>query len=86
MGLIIEIILTIVAALRGWKWKAVIPVGASLLLGFIIGIIGGSMGYTADDMSWVIVFDAIAIIILIIMCIVKPKSMNVDNKSETPIK
>jgi hypothetical protein len=86
MGLIIEIILTIVAWNRGWKWLALIPLGVGVLLGLIIGLIGGSMGSTAEDLSWVVVFDAIVIIALIIMCFVKPKSAEVTaTKSETPI-
>lgn len=86
MRLIIEIILTIVAWNRGWRWKAIIPVGAGSLLGFIIGFIGGSLGYTVNDMSWVGIFDVFVIIALIIMCICKPKSMNADNKPEIPAK
>jgi hypothetical protein len=88
MGLIIEIILTIVAWNRGWRWFALIPLGVGVLLGLIIGLIGGSMGQTADDLSWVIVFDAIVIIALIIMCFTKPKSASetsIENKPEAPV-
>jgi hypothetical protein len=74
MGLIIQIILSIVAWNRGWKWLALIPVVGGFLLGFIIGLIATSMGYSTEDLQWAIIFDIIVFIILIIMCIKKPKS------------
>jgi len=51
MGFILQIILSIVAWNRGWKWLALIPILVALPLGFLIGYIGGSMGYTPEEMS-----------------------------------
>lgn len=80
MGLIIQIILSIVAWNRGWKWLALIPVGVALFVGLMIGIIGGSMGYTAEEMSWAVILDIIVFIILIYMCIKAPKSEQATEK------
>lgn len=81
MGLIFQIILTVIAWNRGWKWLSLIPLGVMLFLGFMIGLIGGSQGYTPDDMSWTIVLDLIGFVVLIIMASVKPKSARLE---ETP--
>jgi len=72
MFLIIEIALTIWAFNRGWRWLALLPLGLMGGLGFLIGIIIGVSGGTADDAQWVIVLDIIAVIALIWM-IAKPK-------------
>jgi uncharacterized membrane protein YfcA len=76
--LIIEIILTIFAWKNGWKWKALLPIGVVLILGFTIGVI---VGITANNNGGVSItppglwlLDILAIISLIIMFIEKPKS------------
>lgn len=83
MGFILQIILSIVAWNRGWKWLALIPILVALPLGFLIGYIGGSMGYTPEEMSWAIVLDIIVFIILIYMCI-KPYKPNETNTEKLP--
>ena len=45
--LLIEVILTIVAWRKGWRWRVLVPwgvaLGASLLLGMAVGASGGSV-------------------------------------------
>lgn len=65
--LIIEIILTVVAWYKGWKWLSLIPVGVAILLGIIVGMSVGLSGGT--DISGAIIIDILAIIALIVMCI-----------------
>ena len=67
MLLILEIILTIVAWNRGWKWFALIPVGITFCIGFMAGLIVGSTGGSVADISWVTVLDIMAVIALIVM-------------------
>lgn len=74
--LIIEIILTVVAWYKGWKWLSLIPVGVALLLGVFVGMSVGLSGGT--DVSGAIVIDILAIIALIVMC--------VKGKKEEPTK
>jgi len=74
MGLIIQIILTIIAWNRGWRWLALIPIAVGFTLGFIIGTIIKSMGYSIEDFGWLVIFDIIVGIILLIMCIKKRNS------------
>ena len=67
--LIVEIILCIVAATwRGWKWLAAIPLAVPFVLGIVTAAGNGDIG-TAG------LFDVIAIIILIVMCIVPKTSV-----------
>ena len=63
--LILEIILTIVAWGRGWKWLALLPLG----IAFGIGLIAGASGVT--DLTSLIWIDVVAIIVLIGMAIKK---------------
>ena len=72
--LIVEIVLTIVAWNRGWKWLALIPLG----MAFGIGLIAGASGATASDLESLLVIDVIAIIALIVM-IIKEKGSNNKN-------
>ncbi len=73
--LILEIILTIVAWGRGWKWLALLPLG----MAFGIGLIAGANGVTdLDSLIWI---DVVAIVALIAMIIAKKKPV----KEETDI-
>ena len=71
--LIAEIALTIWAWNRGWKWLALIPVGAALALGFIIGLMIGA-GSLDMDVAGVIWVDILAVIALIFMVAKEKKS------------
>lgn len=80
---IIEIILTIIAWIRGWKWKSLIPVGIVLGIGFIVGLIMGVQGYSAHDIeniSWLPVMELFGFIAMLIMAIVPPKEVREANK------
>lgn len=68
--LIVEIILTIVAWQRGWKWIALIPVGIAFFIGMAIG---ANSSDPVDPLS-VIWIDVLAIIALVLMLIFKPQS------------
>jgi purine-cytosine permease-like protein len=70
--LLIEIILTIFAWRNGWKWLSLIPVGAAVLIGMIIGYSVGMSGGTVDVYgSGLFIFDILAIIALIVMVVKK---------------
>ncbi len=72
LGLVAEAILTIWAWKRGWKAMALIPLGSVLVLGFVIGFVVGLSGGSEEDVGFLVVLDAIAIIALIIM-IARPR-------------
>jgi hypothetical protein len=75
MLLIAEIVLTIFAWKRGWRWYALIPLGLCLLIGFILGASISSSGGSINDLNGAsVVLDVIAVIVLIVLCSVKPKS------------
>jgi len=79
--LIVEIILTIAAWGRGWKWLALLPLG----LAFGLGLILGASGVSVDDLGSLIWVDVLAIIALIVMTIVRkpgtePKVKDPDTK------
>lgn len=65
--LIIEIILTVLAW-RNWKWLAILPVAIAFLIGYFLG----ASGVAVDDPN-IIIIDIIAIVVLLVMAIVKPK-------------
>lgn len=69
MLLIAEIILTIIAWQKGWRWLALIPIGIAVVIGLIVGASTGS-----TDVGAYIIFDILAVIALIIMIVVKPKT------------
>jgi len=87
MGLIIEIVLTILAWNRGWKWLALLPVGIALAIGFCMGLgIGASGGSVSDVQGIAVVFDIIAIIALIIMCVKGKKPKEEEPTKVEPVK
>ena len=74
---IIEIVLTIFAWRNGWRWLALIPVGAAVVIGFFIGI---NVGLTGGEISpAVMIIDVFAIIALIVMLIKKGKYVEVKS-------
>ena len=77
MLLIIEIILTIFAWRKGWKWLALLPVGICVAIGFFIGFTGGNL-----DGVVVIVPDLIATLVLILMVIKAPKGTEATEKTD----
>lgn len=72
MILILEIILTIVAWQRGWKWKALIPIASAFIMGIFLATISIATGNIPTPASTVI-WDIIATIALIVLCFIKPK-------------
>jgi hypothetical protein len=62
--LLAEIVLTVFAWRNGWKWLALIPVGAALGLGFIIGLMigAGMLDVDVTSLWWVDIFAVIALI------------------------
>jgi len=82
MILIIEIVLTVFAWRKGWKWLALLPVGIAMLIAFIAGyMVGLSGGNVSEVSNNAIVLDISAIIALIIMLIKAPKSNKPLNNS-----
>lgn len=71
--LYLEILLTVVAWFRGWKWKALFPLAIVVLIGIFVGIGAGASGGTGD-LSWLILLDFIVTGALAAMCFVTPKT------------
>ncbi len=80
MFLIAEILLTIFAWRNGWKWLSLLPVGIAMVIGLIVGMGIGASGGSVDAVKgFVVIFDILAIIALIVMVSKKPK-----DKTELP--
>jgi hypothetical protein len=83
--LIIEILLTIAVWRKGWKGWALLPVGISLALGFVLGLcIGASGGRPEEWIGLGLIIDVIAIVALIIMQTQDPKKVKEDRPAELP--
>lgn len=70
MFLIIEIVLTIIAWIRGWKWRSLIPIGSAVFIGFFLGALWTLFGgdpFSSSLTGWVLILDLIVIGILIYM-------------------
>jgi cation transport ATPase len=73
---ILEIILTVAAWKRGWRWLALLPGGIvaclGLITGFVTGLTGGEL-----NMSLLISFDILGIFVMGIMAAVSPDKVKV---------
>ena len=67
--LILEIILTIIAWGKGWRWFSLIPVGVALSIGFMLGINEVNM----DALGSTTLFIEILVTIALILMIIYPK-------------
>jgi hypothetical protein len=76
--LIIEIILTVIAWQKGWRWLSLIPIGAAFCIGLLIGMSGGTIN------AGVVFVDVLAIIALIIMCFKKPNETSIQPPTNPP--
>lgn len=76
--LIIEIILTIFAWRKGWRWLALLPMGIALLIGLLIGFGIGASGGEVTSGGPAIVIDIMAVIALIVMVAKGPKSKETE--------
>ena len=65
---IIEIILTIIAWEKGWKWSSLIPMFGAFIIGIIFGLAGIAINY-------LIFVDISAVIALVIMSFKSPDDM-----------
>lgn len=80
MLVLAEIILTILAWRKGWRWWALIPVAIPFCIGFVMGIGIASQGGSISDIGgWTIIFDVLAITALIVLVSVKPKSKELED-------
>jgi uncharacterized membrane protein YfcA len=76
--LIIEIILTIFAWRKGWRWKSLLPLGIALGLGFLFGFAIGVSGGDLDSAKGLaVILDIGAIIALIVMITKAPASTDI---------
>jgi len=72
MTLIFEVVLTVVAYKRGWKWIAILPVGICIIIALGIGFVGGLTGCSLQTLiPYLISLDIMTILALIWMSIKK---------------
>jgi hypothetical protein len=80
--IIVEILLTIWAWNRGWKWYSLLPLGIAVFIGLIAGFSIGTSGGSTNDVGWVVVFDVLATIALIIMISIRKKPIDEEKPKE----
>lgn len=72
MLLILEIILTVQAWKKGWKWRALLPVAITMGAAFITGYVTAASGNAIENPFAFIIFDILLIITQIVM-IARPR-------------
>lgn len=68
MILLLQIVLTIFAFKRGWRWKSLLPIALGFLVAFIIGMF---FAIFSIDENWILfvatIIDSSIIIVLLVM-------------------
>ncbi len=70
LGFILQIVLTVVAWIRGWQWKALLPLAAGFASNFIVPTFFG--GLDENTFGVVALLINLAIIGALVYMIVKP--------------
>ena len=82
MWIIIEVVATVMAWRKGWRWRALLPGGLSVVLGFTIGIVVTASGGNIDDyIGLCAIFDLLALGVLVFMNCRTPKHVHEDRTS-----
>ena len=76
MLIIVEIILTIAAWRKGWRWLALLPLSGVLGIAFLIGFLAGAVGSEQDLIIPCLLLDLSGLIALIVMTAQKPKKLH----------
>lgn len=84
--MIIEIVLTVVAWNKGWKWWALVPLGLAVSIafsvGFVVGLFGGSAG---PVMPFFMLLDIGCLLALIILIVLPPEREKEAMPEEPPM-
>lgn len=81
MLLIVEIFLTVVAWRRGWRWQALMPLGAGLLIAFsLIPITGAVAGFLLGELLVGVVIEIAVILALVGMVRHGPNELSPPNR------
>ncbi|MFQ5964354.1 MAG: hypothetical protein ACE5KZ_08730 [Candidatus Scalinduaceae bacterium] len=84
MLLIAEIVLTVIAWNRGWKWFSLMPLGVGAGFAFFVGIVIGAGGGTIENTGVFVILDFIVIITQIVL-ISMPRVVNIPEVKDTDI-
>ena len=75
---VLEILLTAVAYRRGWKTKALLPLGMSLVVAFLMGIaLGAGGGSLERAIPAFFLIDILCLTSLIVLCARSPRQQPV---------
>ena len=86
MLLLLEIYLTVTAWNKGWKSWALAPLGATMAIGFLLGVALAASGHPVDPAELMgpgLALDGLCIVVLGVMSAVAPKRAAVEQPSET---
>lgn len=83
MLLILQIILTVAAWRKGWRWRALIPGALGLAFGFFIGLgIGSSGGSIEDANALFLLMDLAVTVALVVLAIRTPGQIQETKMSD----
>ena len=82
MLLIIEIALTVAAWRKGWRARALLPLGIGMLLAAFVALVAASAGVSPEVITGsLILFDLAAVAVLIFMSAKAPRSAGIKKAS-----
>lgn len=88
--LLLQIIFTVLAWRKGWRARALLPMGLLFLLAFIVGAATASSGGSIEDIQGLLIFlDLVGLVALIVMSMKAPSESHelryADNGTATEI-
>lgn len=85
MLLIVEIILTVVAWRKGWRWWALLPVGVAQIVAFVSGfVIAASGGDVEKSIGFFLIYDLLLIIAQVVM-IRTPRQARIQGRTRKDV-
>jgi uncharacterized integral membrane protein len=83
---VLEIILTISAWKRGWRWRALLPLALGCVAAFLVGAAAGANGGSVEDVLPIAVLLELAVVgSLIAMVARSPRTARLAGSSQTGI-
>jgi len=85
MLLVVEIILTVTAWRRGWRWQALLPMAATLFVSLVAGLAIAAAGGIHDGFPWPLVLLDFGCVTALGVMVKKAPRRRVSNEYVKPV-